>query len=120
MTIQELNNEQLLDMYDVQMFYEGDTLKDVRNEILSRMKSYRRPDNSNTKCPKCGCTGIRNKFYAKGSLKSYDGHSFIDPIDGLQYITPYQSPVETEHIERECFNCGYKWDEMTLDNPYNR
>ena len=43
MTIQELNNEQLLDMYDVQMFYEGDTLKDVRNEILSRMKSYRRP-----------------------------------------------------------------------------
>ena len=72
------------------------------------------PYNSDAKCPKCGCTGIRNKFYKKDTFKHFDGGFTIDEMEGKQYYPPYESKVEQDHISRECFNCGYKWDEAPL------
>ena len=70
------------------------------------------PYNPDAKCPKCGCTGIKNKFHAKGSWKSIP--TMYDTKNGV-WTAYTQIPVIQDYITRECFNCGYTWEEAPLD-----
>lgn len=60
------------------------------------------PYNPEAKCPKCGCTGIKNLYHPRSEGRYYDG------------FANFGQPINHEFIERECFNCGYKWNEAPL------
>lgn len=78
------------------------------------MKIY----NPDAKCPKCGCAGIKNRF-------TIAGH-YIENSSGYRYqprgeicLSQDETFVEIKQdcIERTCFNCGYSWEELPLDEP---
>jgi len=72
--------------------------------------------NPGAKCPKCGCGCIKSTYWKQGAFKMIPGGSYLHPEDGMQYTAPCQIAVENSHIERECLNCDYTWEEAPLDH----
>lgn len=64
--------------------------------------------NPDAKCPKCKCAGIKNEFREKDSQKQI---SYM--VDGYSQIGT--QAISRDCIERTCFNCGYSWQELPLD-----
>jgi hypothetical protein len=70
--------------------------------------------NPDAKCPKCGCTGIKNKFWKKGQYKEYPIITHYG-IDGDHCYNSCREDIVESHIERTCCNCGHTWQEAPLD-----
>ena len=64
--------------------------------------------NADERCPKCGCTGIKNEYKVKGTKEQVIYFSEGYPQLGI-------SIAEQDHIKRTCLNCGYYWEELPLD-----
>jgi len=67
--------------------------------------------NPEAKCPKCGCTGIKNVFIAKDDWMKLNPAEYYN--SGGEVIVSVKSLQD--HINRECFNCGFLWNELPLD-----